>query len=377
MTSEVRLLPASNPTGEWRVVLPRKNEVEYSVDTRGDQLFITIREQDKPNSELRVAPLSDPTATVTLLPHRPDVKLEHVEISRDYLVAFERQNGLQQAVVYTLPPGGAPVPAQVLTGGEAISFDEPAYELACGGQGDIDSPVLRFHYTSLTTPDTVFDYNMATGARAVKKVQPVMGGFDKSKYKTERIWATAPDGVKVPVSLVYRTDLAKLDGTDPMLLNAYGSYEISNDADFRSNRLSLIDRGFTFAIAHVRGGGDMGRTWYEDGKFLKKKNTFTDFIACAELLVEKKYTSPSRLCIEGRSAGGLTMGAVVNMRPDLFNAAIFGVPFVDCLTTMLDETIPLTGGWAGTGTFLLYCCEICRQVLPLAPHVSHLAFHMQ
>lgn len=341
VTSDVRMLPADDPIGEWTVVLPRQEDVEYSVDDRGDQLFITIRDRLRPNSELLVAPRSDPSATRVVMPHRHDVKLEDVIVSEDYLVAFERSQGLQQAVAYALPAqGGAAV---LLTDGKAIAFDEPAYELSPGRQGDFsNNPILRFHYTSLTTPDTVIDYNMQTGERAIKKVQPVLGGFDSGKYKTERIWATAPDGIKVPVSLVYRTDLAKLDGSDPLLLNAYGSYEISNDADFRSTRLSLIDRGFTFAIAHVRGGGDMGRQWYEDGKFLKKKNTFTDFIACAELLVEKRYTRPDALCIEGRSAGGLTMGAVTNMRPDLFNAVILGVPFVDCLTTMLDETIPLT-----------------------------------
>ena len=342
VTSDVRILKSDDPKGEWKLVLPRIEDVEYSVDDRGDQLFITIRDEARPNSEVLVAPASDPTATTVLLPHRKDIKLEHIEVSQDHLVAFERRQGLQQAVVHALPANGAAVPATQLGEGQPIAFDEPAYELSAGRQGDFDSPLLRFHYTSLTTPDTVIDYNMATGQRATKKVQPVLGGFDQTKYKTERLWATAPDSVKVPISLVYRTDLAKLDGTDPLLLNAYGSYEMPNDADFRSTRLSLIDRGFVFAIAHVRGGGEMGRTWYEDGKYLKKKNTFTDFIACAELLITQKYTSSEKLCIEGRSAGGLTMGAVINLRPDLYNAAILGVPFVDCLTTMLDPTIPLT-----------------------------------
>lgn len=259
VTSDVRMLRADNPTGEWHVVLPRTHEVEYDVEDRGEHLYITVRDQARPNSELLVAPVADPTAASVLLPHRDDVKLEGADISADYLVSFERREGLQQAVVYPLPPDLAPPDA--LEGGQPIAFDEPAYELSCGDGGDFSSPVLRFHYTSLTTPDTVIDYNMATGQRATKKVQPVLGGFDRTKYKTERLWAMAPDGVKVPISLVYRTDLAKLDGSDPLLLNAYGSYEICNDADFRSTRLSLIDRGFTFAIAHVRGGGEMGRRW--------------------------------------------------------------------------------------------------------------------
>lgn len=340
VTSDVRYLKSDDPNGEWKVVKPREQEVEYSASDRGDHMFIVIRDEKRPNSEVLVAPLDNLQNTTVLVPHRDDVKIEHVEISKDFLISFERRDGLQQAVVYALPENLA-MPTS-LENGSPIAFDEPAYELSAGSQGDFDSPLLRFHYTSLTTPDTVIDYNMRTAARATKKVQPVLGGFDSTKYKTERLWASAPDGVKVPISLVYRTDLAKLDGTDPLLLNGYGSYEICNDPDFRSTRLSLIDRGFVFAIAHVRGGGEMGRRWYETGKYLSKKNTFDDFIACAEHLIAKKYTSSSRLCIEGRSAGGLTMGASINQRPDLFEAAILGVPFVDCLTTMLDETIPLT-----------------------------------
>eukprot|EP00887_Chlorella_sp_A99_P007435 scaffold2.g7435.t1 len=339
VTSEVRYVRADEPAAEWTVVRPRESEVEYSAAHRGDHLFLTLRDTARPNSELLVAPLSDPSATTTLLPHRDDVKLEHVEVCKDFLVTFERINGLQQAIVYKLDGPGAPA---ALGGGAPIAFEEAAYELSAGAQGDWESPVLRLHYTSLRTPDTVLDYNMASGQRAVKKVQPVLGGFDPERYKTERLWAAAPDGVKVPISLVYRSDLVRLDGSAPMLLDAYGSYEVSNDPDFRSTRLSLVDRGFVFAIAHVRGGGEMGRRWYETGKYLQKKNTFMDFIACAEHLIAECYTSPARLCIEGRSAGGLTMGASLNMRPDLFSAAILGVPFVDCLTTMLDETIPLT-----------------------------------
>ena len=370
ITSEVLILNADTPDGIFRPVLARKHDVEYSVDHRGQQLLVTIRDENRPNQEVLAIPF-DITATINspivederemsvLLPHSKAVQIEHIELSRDFLVSFERHQGLQQAIIHTLPPNNedSPItPASLANGGQPVSFEEPAYELSCGSCGDYDSPILRLHYTSLTTPDTIFDYNMVSNNRKVKKVQPVLGGFDSSAYKTERLWAEAPSGhgddntdndnnsdkVKVPISLVYRPDLIRLDGSNPLLLDAYGSYQSCNDPDFRSSRLSLIDRGFIFAIAHVRGGGELGRYWYEDGKFFKKKNTFTDFIACAEHLIANKYTTPSKLCIEGRSAGGLTMGAVITMRPDLFCAAVIGVGFLDCLTTMLDETIPLT-----------------------------------
>jgi len=340
VTSEERFLDADNPTGTFKPVMPRVNDVEYSVTHRGSHFYITLRDKQRPNSELLVAPVSQLDATTVLLPHRKDVKIEHVSLCRNFLTMFERKKGLQVATVYALPADGSP-PAS-LQAGKEVAMDQAAYELEPGSQGDFDSDVLRVSVSSLATPITVMDVAMGSMAREVKKVQPVLGGFDQTKYSISRLWAPASDGTKIPISLVYRKDLAKLDGSDPLLLNGYGSYEVCNDPYFSSSRLSLIDRGFTFAIAHVRGGGEMGRYWYEDGKFLKKKNTFTDFIACAEFLVKEKYTSTDKLCIEGRSAGGLTMGAVLNMRPDLFQACIMGVPFVDVLTTMQDESIPLT-----------------------------------
>jgi len=340
VTSDVRFVEADRPDGEFKTVLERRNDVEYDVDHRGSHFYITLRDKARPNSEVLISPVSSPGDTQVLLPHRKDVKIEGMALSSGYVAMFERKQGLQVATVYPLPnDGSAP---KRLEGGRQVAIDEAAYELEPGSQGDFDSGVLRVAFSSLATPSTVMDVDMRTMARVVKKVQPVLGGFDQSKYATERIWASAPDWTKVPISLVYRKDLVKLDGSDPLLLDGYGSYEVPNDPYFSSPRLSLIDRGFIFAIAHVRGGGEMGRQWYEDGKFLKKKNTFKDFIACAEHLVEKRYTSPKRLCIEGRSAGGLTMGAVLNMRPDLFQACIMGVPFVDVLTTMQDESIPLT-----------------------------------
>ena len=228
-----------------------------------------------------------------------------------------------------------------------IDFPEPVYSVGLAGNAEYDTPLLRFTYTSLVTPASVFDYNTETREREIKKQQEVPG-YDSSQYRTERIYATAPDGVEVPISLVYRKDRVH-DGSargsnSPMLLYGYGSYGISIDPAFSSDRLSLLDRGLVYAIAHVRGGGDLGKAWHEDGRLLKKRNTFTDFIACAEILISAGYTSPGRLAIEGRSAGGLLVGAVVNMRPELFSVALAGVPFVDVLNSMLDASLPLTVG---------------------------------
>lgn len=346
ITSDIRYIKASEPENEFTPVLPRVTDTEYSVEDRGDQFFITVRDEKRFNSEILVANTSNPKDTCkVLIPHNAKVKIESVEVSAGYLAVFQRSDGLQRAVVYSLEDDV--VDTIKPSAGKEIEFDEPTYELHNGAQGDFDSHWLRYLYTSFTTPTTVVDYNMKTGERAIRKVTPVLGGFDSSKYHSERVMATAKDGVKVPISLVYRKDLVKLDGSDPMLLDAYGSYEICNDADFRSSRLSLLDRGWLFGIAHVRGGGEMGREWYLDGKFLNKKNTFSDFIACAEYLADNKYTSPAKLSISGRSAGGLTMGASINESMKSpngphFSSAIAGVPFVDVLTTMLDETIPLT-----------------------------------
>lgn len=348
ITSDVRFIKADRPEDAFKEILPRQSDVEYSVDDRGDQFIITRRDVKKFNSEILVAPVENPEAYQVLIPHDDKVKIENIEVSAEYMAVFQRSGGLQQSIVYSLGKQEAINPKSFdRKAGKAIEFDEPTYELHDGAQGDFDSPWLRYVYTSFTTPTTIVDYHMTRGEKKVRKVAPVLGGFDSSLYKSERVHATAPDGVQVPISLVYRKDLVKLDGSDPMLLDAYGSYEICNDADFRSSRLSLLDRGFIFGIAHVRGGGEMGRTWYLDGKFLKKRNTFTDFLACAEYLAENKYTSPEKLCIQGRSAGGLTMGASINesiksSKGPHFSTAIAGVPFVDVLTTMLDETIPLT-----------------------------------
>ncbi|KAI8471644.1 MAG: prolyl oligopeptidase [Monoraphidium minutum] len=352
VTSEMRYLSADDPTGEFKVLLPRVQDVEYSAShhpgPKGEGqgwFLITLRDKDHPNSEVRVAPVSDSTRQTVVIPHRPDVKIESASASLKYVVVNERANASTRVVLHRLAPspaGGCAAPAGPLGGGEAMEFDEQVYSLSGGVTGDYDSDVLRLAYDSLTTPSSVIDHHIPSGRRATRKVHPVLGGFNKDDYASERLWAAAPDGTKVPVSLVYRRELFKRDGSCRMLLHGYGSYEHPYDPYFDSKALSLLDRGWVVGIAHIRGGGDMGRLWYEDGKYLKKKNTFTDFIAAAEHLVQHQYTSPSTLAIEGRSAGGLLMGAVLNMRPDIFHAALAGVPFVDCLTTMLDETIPLT-----------------------------------
>ncbi|KAF6261715.1 prolyl oligopeptidase [Scenedesmus sp. NREL 46B-D3] len=346
VTSETLFMPADTPEGTFKVVLPRTQDVEYSISHHPGSsssqgwFLITIRDPALPNSELRVAPVTDPTRQTVILPHSGDVKIEGASVGARWLVVSKRSRAQQSMVLHRLPADGGML--RQLGEGQVVQFDEAAYALSGGLTGNFDSEVLRLRYSSLTTPPSVYDQHMETGKRALKKVQPILGGFNKEEYVTQRLWTKASDGTEVPISLAYRKDMAKRDGTDPLLLHGYGSYEYAYDPSFNRDQLSLLDRGWTVAIAHIRGGGDMGRMWYEDGKYLKKRNTFTDFIACAEHLIKERYTSPSRLAIEGRSAGGLLMGAVTNMRPDLFNAVMMGVPFVDALTTMLDETIPLT-----------------------------------
>uniref|UniRef100_A0A175YQ07 Prolyl endopeptidase n=1 Tax=Daucus carota subsp. sativus TaxID=79200 RepID=A0A175YQ07_DAUCS len=332
--------------GELRVS-PNHKLVAYSEDTKGDEIF-TVHVIDAETGE----PVGKPIVGVTYglewagdealmyitmdSTLRPD---KDVHLFADHLVLYEREKALQRIIVYQLPAIGEPL--EGLKGGRAVNFVDPVYSVD-PAESQFSSSVLRYVYSSLRTPLSVFDYDMNTGTSVLKKTETVLGGFDSSNYVTERKWATAEDGTQIPISLVYYKNLVKLDGSEPLYLYGYGSYEVSIDPSFNGSRLSLLDRGFVFAIAHIRGGGEMGRQWYENGKLLKKKNTFTDFISCAEYLIENKYGSKEKLCIDGRSAGGLLIGAVLNMRPDLFKAAVAGVPFVDVLTTMLDPTIPLT-----------------------------------
>ncbi|KAL8160123.1 hypothetical protein V2J09_001660 [Rumex salicifolius] len=322
-----------------KVLTPKLDSIDTSVSHRGDHFFIQRRSDECFNSELLACPVDNVSDTTLLIPHRASVKLQGISLFQDHLVTYERENGLPKLVVYQLPRVGEQLKS--LSDRKTIELFDPVYYVY-PMKSEYSSSILRFSYSSLRTPPSVYDYDMHSGVSVLKKSEPVLGGFDASNYVTERKFATASDGVQVPISIVYQKNLVKLDGSDPLFLYGYGSYEICVDANFKAARLSLLDRGFVYAIAHIRGGGEMGRQWYENGKFLKKKNTFTDFIACAQYLLENRYGSKEKLCIEGRSAGGLLIGCVLNMRPDLFKVAVAGVPFVDVLTTMLDPTIPLT-----------------------------------
>lgn len=332
ITTEVRFLRADDPFGEFRIIHPREKGVEYSVAHRGDWFYILTNDRAV-NFRMMKAPVADPSKSnwVEIIPHRETVKIDHMEIFQDFLVVFEKENGLKRIRVTRFD------------GEEThyVDFPEPVYTISVGDNPEFRSKLLRFSYSSLITPRTVYDYDMETRTRELKKQDAVLGGYDPAQYVSERIWATAPDGKKVPMSVAYKKGLEK-NGRNPLYLYGYGAYGFTIDPYFSSVRLSLIDRGFVFVIAHIRGGGYLGRPWYEDGKLLRKKNTFTDFIACAEYLIDRKYTNPDRLVISGGSAGGLLMGAVTNMRPDLFKAVVARVPFVDVINTMLDESIPLT-----------------------------------
>src|ERR1700682_1318841 len=331
-TSESRFLSSDDPTGEPLLVAPRRHGIEYSIDHQGDR-FLILTNDGAENFKLMTAPVSSPgrDSWTELVPERPGVRLNFTDPFAGHVVLGQRSDGLQRLEVLDTTTGDLHV----------VEQPDPAYTAFPVSDPNYDSPVMRFFYTSLTQPWSAIDYDMRTRERTLVKEQPVRGGYDRADYVTERVWAEAPDGVRVPMSVVYRRDLER-DGSHPALLNGYGAYEISSDPMFDPTRLSMLDRGFVFAIAPVRGGGEMGRVWYEDGKFLHKTNTFTDFIACAERLVELGYTNPNRLAIPRRSARGLLIGAVVNMRPDLFACAIAQVPFVDALTTMLDDKLPLT-----------------------------------
>jgi oligopeptidase B len=330
VTSEVRVLDASQPEGDFRLVETRRQGIEYALDHRGER-FLIVTNDEAPNFRLLEAPVDTPAREHwrELVPHREDVRLLGVDAFADHLALYERADALRR--IRVVDPGTAE--------GESLEQPEPVYTARPGENREFETNVLRFHYASLVTPPSVVDYDVSTGERTVRKTEPVLG-YRPEEYATERTWATAPDGERVPLSLVYRRDRPKAPG--PTLLLGYGSYEASSDPEFSSPRVSLLDRGFLVAIAHVRGGGELGRRWYEHGKLEHKRNTFTDFVACAEHLVEEGWTSPAQLAARGGSAGGLLMGAVVNLRPDLFGAIVAEVPFVDVVTTILDESLPLT-----------------------------------
>ncbi|MEA5582361.1 S9 family peptidase [Nodularia harveyana UHCC-0300] len=332
ITTEVHYLDANHPQGEFQIVHPRTTGVEYDVDHHRDHFYIVTNEKAT-NFKLVKTPVTKPSQEnwQTIIPHREDVLLLGISLFANHLVIYERTGGLQTARVQNFSTGEE----------NNISFPEPTYEFDEGNNPEFNTNVLRFHYTSLITPQSVFDYNMETNQRELKKQTEVLGGYDKTQYQSQWLMATATDGTKIPISIVYKQGINK-DSKNPLLLTGYGAYGSSYPASFSSTRLTLLDRGVVFAIAHIRGGEEMGREWYEQGKFLHKKNTFTDFIACAEYLIAEGWTASDRLAITGGSAGGLLMGAVINMRPDLFKAVVANVPFVDVVTTILDTSLPLS-----------------------------------
>jgi oligopeptidase B len=336
MTTEFRTLLADNPEGEFTIFQKRVRGLEYDIAHFGEHFYVLTNKDEATNFKLMKTPelATAKENWVDIIAHRDDVLIEDIDIFRDFLVITERFNGLN--TIRIMPWSGE--------GEYYLPFESETYTAYTSTNVDFDTDILRYGYQSMATPSSIIDFNMKTKAKEVMKEQEVLGGkFDKNNYTEERVWATATDGTKVPISMVYRKELKK-DGSNPLLQYAYGSYGYSMDATFSSTRLSLLDRGFIFAIAHIRGGEDLGRQWYEDGKLLKKKNTFTDFIDCSKFLIAEKYTSPMHLYAEGGSAGGLLMGAIANIAPELYNGIIAQVPFVDVMTTMLDDTIPLTTG---------------------------------
>src|SRR6266576_1342829 len=334
MATEYHYVRADQPDAAVRVLIPRERGHEYYADHFGDYFYILSNDHAK-NFRLMRTPVARPGRDnwEEVIAHRPDVLLESFESFKDYLVLSERKDGLVQLRVRPWSGGGRTE--------YYLDFGEPAYLAYVSVNREFDTPLLRFVYTSLTTPSSTYDYDMRTRQKTLLKRDSILGGFDPANYVTERLYTTARDGARVPVSVVYRKGIAR---PAPLLLTGYGSYGASTDPTFSSDRLSLLDRGFVFAIAHIRGGSEMGRAWYENGRQLQKKNTFTDFIDVADDLVRRGYTTPDRMFARGASAGGLLMGAVVNLRPELFAGVIAGVPYVDVITTMMDSTIPLTTG---------------------------------
>jgi len=336
IASEYQLLDAENLTGKFNTFLPRERGHEYEIEHFENKFYVKTNSDNAFNfklMEVNEQETSNKSKWQTVIEHRPEVYLEKIEVFKNHLVVQEKNQGLSQLRIINH--------ATKLE--HYLNFGEPAYDANIGSNPSFNTNILRYSYTSLTTPNSTFDYDMHAQTTELKKQQTVLGGFDKESYVSERVFVTVRDGAKVPVSIVYQKD-TKLDGKAPLLQYSYGSYGYSTDATFVSSRLSLLDRGFVYAIAHIRGGQEMGREWYENGKMFKKMNTFNDFIDCSDFLVKNKYCSPEKLFALGGSAGGLLMGAIINHRPDLYCGVVAAVPFVDVVTTMLDETIPLTTG---------------------------------
>jgi len=332
LSDEYRFVDADKPDGAWKVFQRRERDLKYGIDHLGGSFYVLTNWQAKNFRLMKASPVkTEKENWQEVIAHRPDVLLEGFELFKDFLVLGERKDGLTRIRVMTWDKKAD----------YQLDFGEQTYAAGLTFNPEFDTDLVRYIYTSLTTPNSTYDFNMRTRQKTLLKQDQVLGGFDSNNYFAERVWATAKDGVKVPISLVYRKGMQR-NGQNPLLLYGYGSYGASEDAGFWSSVISLLDRGFVYAIAHIRGGEEMGRWWYEDGKLLKKKNTFTDFIACADHLVAEKYTNPGKLFANGASAGGLLMGAVTNMRPDLWKGVIAGVPYVDVINTMLDPNIPLT-----------------------------------
>ena len=331
-SNESRYLRADDPNGTLKVIIPRTPEHEYDVDYRNGLFYIRTNKGAK-NFRIVTAPVNDPSEKnwKEFVAHDPTVKIDSINLFADHAVLSEWEGGLQQLEVINFKTNKR----------NRITFPEPVYAVEIGDNREYNTSVVRYNYESLVTPESVFDYDMNTGKSTLLKQTDVPGGFDRNNYQSERVFATASDGTKIPMSMVYRKGV-KLDGSAPLLLYGYGSYGYSIPPTFSSRRLSLLDRGVIFVIGHIRGGGELGEEWRQAGRMMNKMNTFTDFIACAEALIKNKYTSKDRLVIQGGSAGGLLMGAVSNLRPDLFKAVVSQVPFVDVLNTMLDASLPLT-----------------------------------
>lgn len=334
-TSEYRMLNANSPTGSFDLFFPRVQGVDYSLSHHENNFFIRYKDSSSINGKIYTAPLQgykDFSNWSVFVDHNPEVRIEGFDVLKNHIAVQIRKNGLNEIIIYNLNEAGT------TTG---ISFPEPVYTAYLSGNPEYDATTIRYNYTSLNRPSTLYEFDMVTGESVKLKEQEIPSGFNPDNYTVERLWATAHDGVKVPMAIVYKKGLRK-NGKNPVMLYSYGSYGSSSNVHFSTSAYSLIDRGFIYAIAQIRGGSDLGEQWYEDGKLLNKKNTFTDFIACAEKLIDDKYTSPSKLAAMGGSAGGLLMGAVANMRPDLFNTIVAHVPFVDVINTMLDTSLPLT-----------------------------------
>src|SRR5688572_7829065 len=331
-SNEVRYIPAATPDAAPKVVAARETGHEYDVDHYGGELYITTNKGAK-NFRVVTAPLADPSekSWAPFIDHKLAVRIGNLTFFANHLVVSEREGGLSYLRVIDMRTKAS----------HRITTEEPDYALSLAANPEFETTTVRFNYQSMVTPASVYDYDLNTRQRMLLKRTEVLGGYDPSNYEAKRIWSVSRDGTKVPMSIVYRKG-TKIDGTAPMLLSAYGSYGVSQSPAFSSNRLSLLDRGVIYALAYIRGGGELGEEWREQGRMMQKMNTFTDFIDCAEDLVKNRYTSASRLVIQGGSAGGLLMGAVVNMRPDLFKAAVAQVPFVDVINTMLDASLPLT-----------------------------------